>query len=488
MSTETPIQIGTNRQLFVDDYWVDESSGVRRILHEPARENVAIASEHPWERIFSGYHVVLHTGSLWRMYYLTSGQVGVQIGGWRYCGIAESEDGIEWTKPELDVIEFEGSTNNNLVYGGPHTEFAPFLDSNPDAAEDERYKAFAVSDRTRTGERGLLPLASPDGLCWHQLSDDPIITNGPFDSHNVPFWDEWRGEYAVYARGVGNSLDSVRYNDATHRFEPSPQTSGGQREQGREFGGGVRWIRRATSKDFVQWTPLEDIDCGDTPFEHLYTSAITPYDRAPGTYLMFPSRYVPHRQPDNEIAQKASAGVNDIAFMSSRDGLNFDRSFMEAFIRPGQVIENWRERGIYVGSGIVKSSPEVMSLYSRQHRYLPSVHLRRYSLRTDGFVSMNAGSSGGEFTTRPFMFSGAELELNYSTSAVGSVRVEILDGHGTPVPGLSLADAPEKFGDEIDGVFHWNGDGDLGRLAGTTVRLHFVLKDADVYAFRFRNV
>lgn len=473
MNPTTPVQIGTDRQLFVDNYWVAESSGAKRVLHETVKENVAIASEHPWESIFSGYHVVLQTGSLWRMYYLTSGQVGEQKGGWRYCGIAESQDGIEWTKPELGHIQLEGSSNNNLVYGGPHSEFAPFLDANPDAADDERYKAFAVSDRTRAGERGLLPLGSPDGIHWHDLSDDPVITKGPFDSHNLPFWDEWRGEYVVYARGVGNTNDS---------------TAASEQELGREFKGGVRWIRRATSKDFIRWTPFEDIDCGNTPFEHLYTSAITTYDRAPGTYLMFPSRYVPHRQADNDIARTAKPGVNDIAFMSSRDGLNFDRSFMEAFIRPGQEIENWRERGIYVGSGIVQSSPGVMSLYSRHHRYLPSIHLRRYSLRTDGFTSMNAGFAGGEFTTRPFVFSGSELELNYSTSAVGSVQVEVQDTEGRPIPGLSLADAPETYGDEIDGVFQWNGDGDLGKLAGTTVRLRFVLKDADLYAFRFRNV
>ena len=193
------------------------------------------------------------------------------------------------------------------------------------------------------------------------------------------------------------------------------------------------------------------------------------------------------RQADNDIARTAKAGVNDIAFMSSRDGLNFDRSFMEAFIRPGQEIKNWRERGIYVGSGITQTSPGTMSLYSRQHRYLPSVHIRRYSLRTDGFVSVNAGYAGGEFTTRPFVFSGSELELNYSTSAVGSVQVEVQDDEGRPMPGLSLVDAPEKFGDEIDGVYHWSSKGDLGQLAGTAVRLHFVLKDTDLFSFRFRE-
>ena len=94
--------------------------------------------------------------------------------------------------------------------------------------------------------------------------------------------------------------------------------------------------------------------------------------------------------------------------------------------------------------------------------------------------------AGGEFTTHPFVFEGGELELNYSTSAVGSVRVAILDVEGRPQPGYALDDCPERFGDEIDGVMSWDGGGDVSSLAGRPVRLRFALKDADLYAFRFR--
>ena len=94
--------------------------------------------------------------------------------------------------------------------------------------------------------------------------------------------------------------------------------------------------------------------------------------------------------------------------------------------------------------------------------------------------------TGGEATTRPLVFAGRELELNYSTSAVGSVRVEIQDLDGSPYPGHALEDCPEKFGDEIEGAMSWKGGADVGRLAGRPVRLRFALKDADLYAFRFR--
>ena len=474
MAGKEPVDIGTDRQLFVDDFWIAESDNVRRVLNEPTREEIALASEHPWERMYSGYHLVLRDGSTWRLYYLCTGESGRKQGGWSYCGYAESEDGVEWTKPELGIVDFEGSKKNNLVYGGPHTEFAPFLDTNTDARKDERYKAFAVYRTPEKGERGLLPLGSPDGLHWHTLSDEPVIHEGPFDSHNLPFWDQWRGEYVVYTRGSGGkgkARGSFYWDDKARKVDHSKR--------------GVRWIRRATSRDFRNWSPLVDIECGDAPFEELYTNACTQYERAPGTYLMFPSRFVPDRTPNNEIAQEATPGVNDIVFTSSRDGFNFDHSFMEAFIRPGLEIENWRERGIYVGRGIVQTSPSMISIYSRQHRYQPTVHIRRYSLRTDGFVSMSAGYSGGEFTTKPFTFDGSDLELNYSTSAVGSMRVEVQDAEGHPQPGFTLDECPEMFADEIEGQVAWQGSGDVSGLAGKPVRLRFVLMDADLYAFKF---
>ena len=76
-------------------------------------------------------------------------------------------------------------------------------------------------------------------------------------------------------------------------------------------------------RTFRSWTPLEPIDPGDTPFEHLYTNACVQYERAPGMYLMFPARFVPEREPIPDW--EYGPGVNDIVFMSSRDGLHFDR-------------------------------------------------------------------------------------------------------------------------------------------------------------------
>lgn len=444
-------EIGGDRQLFVDDFWLADSTGVQRVLHSPTREGVALSPEHPWEVGGLSYLIAFPDGGRFRGWYRADPNLQDSDYNSITC-YAESDDGIHWDKPNLGLVEFGGSKDNNIVWTEPGINFAPFKDENPNAKPEQRYKAF-IRDK-----RVILALSSPDGIHWDLMREEPILTDYPFDTLNLPFWDTQREEYVGYCRGVAGRGTS-------------------------DFFTGVRWIRRATSNDFLNWSTLENIDCGDTPWEHFYTNSCIQYDRAPGTYLMFPSRFVHDRTPDPEWTY--DTGVSDIVFMSSRDGFTFDRSFMEAFIRPGLDFRNWHDRGIYFEVGVLHTSDREMSMYGMENSHLPTQRIRRYSLRTDGFVSVNAGYRGGEFTTRPMVFTGQELELNYSTSAVGSIKVEIQDADGRAVPGFTLDDFPEKFGDEIEGKMSWNAGGDVSSLAGTPIRLRFVLEDADVYAFKF---
>ena len=88
--------------------------------------------------------------------------------------------------------------------------------------------------------------------------------------------------------------------------------------------------------------------------------------------------------------------------------------------------------------------------------------------------------------TRPLTFAGTELVLNYATSAVGSLRVEVQDAAGQPLPGFELAACREIYGDEFERPVAWGRGADLGALRGRPVRLRFVMRDADLYGIRFR--
>ena len=89
-------------------------------------------------------------------------------------------------------------------------------------------------------------------------------------------------------------------------------------------------------------------------------------------------------------------------------------------------------------------------------------------------------------TTKLLKFTGKELEINYSTAAAGSLKVEIQDEQGRAVSGFSLSDATEIVGDQIERVVTWKQKSDVSQLAGKPVRLRFVMKDAELFSLRFR--
>jgi len=454
---ESVIGVGHRRQLFVDGSLIERTDDVRRVLHHPTRREIALQSEHRWEKYGVSYMVTFRDGDRFRAWYRVDAALLGKTPRRAMTAYAESDDGIHWRKPKLGIIEFEGSKENNLVWDGRGANMAPFRDDNPQAKPDERYKAIVRA-------RDVYALVSPDGLHWKSAEKNPIFTDRPFDSHNIAFWDPQEKQYVAYTRGVRR--DGKLGRGMQSRFK-----------------GGVRWVRRATSKDFRNWTTLEPIRTGDAPREEFYTNATIRYQRAPDYLLMFPSRFATAREP--KPGWEFGKGVNDIAFLSSRDGIHFDRTFLEAFIRPGLDQGNWHERSLYMERGILQTSPTELSLFCMQNWRLPTVQIRRYTIRPDGFVSVQAGYRGGELLTKPLRFSGRRLFLNYSTSAIGSFQVEIQDRDGKPLAGFALADCPEIYGDRIDAAVRWNAGDDVSSLAGKAVRIRFVMSDADLFAFRF---
>jgi hypothetical protein len=179
-------------------------------------------------------------------------------------------------------------------------------------------------------------------------------------------------------------------------------------------------------------------------------------------------------------------GVSDAVLLTTRGGDSYERTFLESIIRPGPDRRAWSARNNAPALGVVPTSNEEMSLYVVTHYTQPDCHLRRYTLRTDGFASLEAPFLGGVATTKPLTFTGNQLGLNYATSAAGSVRVELLDEAGRSLPGFGRADCDELVGDEIERTVTWRGQSDLSAYAGRTVRLRLHLKDANVYSLRFR--
>lgn len=476
-AADPPLDIGSRRELFIDDFLVEQLTGEAELrLHHPVRRNIAIVHDDPWEGNGGNYHTVFRDGDRYRMYYHAwQIAVGDTPGHPVYIGYAESSDGIDWEKPNLGLVEIDGSKQNNIVMasinGAECHDLSVFKDGNPLAPDAERYKAVGFG----RNPAGLYAFHSPDGLRWTAYNDNqPVMTGHPFDTQNIAFWDANGKQYRAYIR---------------------------------DFDEGRRDIMTATSDDLIRWTPRQWLRYGAAPDEQLYTNQVKPYYRAPHIYIGLPSRYVDRgwvaatdelpspdlRRRRAKMSPRYGSVVTDALLMTSRDGLHFQR-WDEAFLRPGlRTKHNWAYGDNYLAWHVVETepteddAPRELSLYAVESYFTGTTsRLRRYTLRIDGFASIFAPLGGGEVRTKPVTFTGNSLHLNFATAAGGSVRVELQDADGTPIPGFALADCDEVFGDSLDYVVRWRGKNDVGAAAGRPVRLRFEIHDADVFSLQFQ--
>jgi hypothetical protein len=424
------LDIGSRREMFVDRFLIDKLDETELKLHEL---RLAPPMTEPADKL--EYGTIIKDGDLFRLYTRDGRDSkfdGDEPEVTRYC---ESRDGIHWTKPKLGLCEVDGSTENNIILHERWVchNFSPFLDARPGVTKEKRFKALAGVHKGG----GLVAFTSSDGVHWKKLQDQPVIAHNDsaFDSQNVSFWSETEQRYVCY-----------------FRTWKTPH-------------GNLRTISRTTSQDFVSWSEPVALK-PNFPGEHLYTNQTHPYFRAPHIYIALPTRFHPQR-----------GSSTDIMFMTARGDSPYDRTFREAFIRPGLDPNRWGNRSNYAALNVVPTSPTEISIYTTP--------FRRFTLRTDGFASVHAGADAGEMVTHPFRFDGRSLVVNYSTSAGGSLKVEMQDAAGQPLPGLALADCQSLVGDSIEQAVSWTSGGDLSTLAGKPVRLRFMMQEADLFSLKF---
>jgi hypothetical protein len=123
-------------------------------------------------------------------------------------------------------------------------------------------------------------------------------------------------------------------------------------------------------------------------------------------------------------------------------------------------------------------------MYMAEHYGWNDNRLRRVTVRPWGFASVCADVVG-EALTKPFTFEGDRLLLNYATSAAGSVRIEVQEADGSPIPGFTLDAAQPLYGDQIEDAARWQDGADVSGLQGRVVRLRLALEDADLFSLRF---
>lgn len=484
VSGNEPIDIASRRELFTDDHLIASMKGLTLTLHHPTAREIAMTFDKPWEGNTSGYPTVIKDGELYRMIYRGHRMIwddqSLRMSHSPVVCYAESKDGIHWKKPTLEIFPLLGqlATNvddpldNNIVWPGSSFSgtFVPFLDSNPHCPATERFKAVGGTHRT-----GLHLFTSPDAIQWTK-SQEPIFKKGALDSMNVVFWDPEISKYVLYYRTVVD---------------------------------GLRSISMTTSTDLHNWSDSQPIAYPNSPPQQMYTNGIKPYYRAPHIRFGFPTRYIARKLSPNieqlaptqlrkeltDAYPRVGSDLTDGLFMSSRNGVQFSR-WDEAFLRPGPEAsalqsnwmygDNYQSYGLFeTKSSVVGAPNEISMLFSEGYWRDGHSRLRRYTIRLDGFVSVQAPYRGGELVTKPIRFNGDRLEINYSTSAAGSIRIEIQSPDGKPIDGFSMPECIESIGDSVNYTVRWRDGSQVTALAGKAVRLRIAMKDADIFSLQF---
>lgn len=513
-----PYEAGVQRQVFVDWHLVEAGygakwptgnqegmgpwempHGIKLVIHKPRIDYEPIVSvDQPWEGSIHFHTTLFEDGGIYRLYY-TPNYGGIEEHGhpmnaYSYMlAYAESNDGVNWVKPEVGSVDFQGSKKNNLVYGletaldRPAAAGTVFKD--PSAQPAERYKFVhrGISD----GNRCVFGAVSPDGLHWEPI-EEPILPNYMSDTQTIVGFDSDKGRYTGYFRGWSGNFDL-----------------GSGRPLGR------RTIAYAETEDFRHWPVPQMVvapDTYDTPGTDIYSNGYTPWPDAKDGHLMFPSYY--ERTDD----------INVVHMLTSRDGVYWERPTREPIMStgdPGTAGEpnaDWRS-GVFAGAGLASLSPGEVSLPVtptwRSHNNAGDVleggladsqvgrdkrgpapgeaaFICLATWRTDGFTSIEAESEGA-FTTIPFVFTGGRLQLNTWTRFGGEVRVELLEapiesrsGNFLPaVDGRAFEDSDPISGDHLDHTVTWNGESDISGWAGRTVRLRFRMRRARLHSFHF---
>ena len=410
--------IGSRLEPLVDRFLIEETRGsVRLVLGTPVERELVFVHDRPWEGNRSGLATIIRDGAVCRMYYCGS-QLDLHDGGYRiphnYTCYAESSDGLAWTRPHLGLVDLpDREPNNAILTGQPPLTFTPFLDTNPDCAPDQRFKALAL--KYDPPPRALYGFASADGIHWSQIGERPLITTGYFDSQNIAFWDATRDEYRAYVRRLPR-----------HPRRGRPR---GRRARRAHLhiarlpgvdGAAVAVVRTGTVRGDLH-QPDQPLLPGAAPV------------RRPAHALRHPATAVTELNERISRAQERfGTSYTDTALMTSRDGSAFDL-WGEAFIRPGPVAKGrWHYGANGTALGMLETPGDggttELSLFVDEGGWDHPSRLRRYALRVDGFASLRAGAAGGEVLTRPLIFDGTRLVLNVSTSALGWLRVEVRTG------------------------------------------------------------
>jgi hypothetical protein len=457
-----PIDVG--RQLFVDDFLIEENL-LTRTYHsaEYDRRSPILRPATRWERL-DEYAIRTNTRSNSAAMVFSDGVVydtqDRLFKMWYMGGInqntcyATSDDGVSWTRPVLDIV-----AGTNIVVRGLRDSNTVWLDHEATSA-DERFKMASFDG----SESALHFSISRDGIHWQQIGK-----SGPAGDRTTFFYNPFRKVWVFSIRGS---------NERGTRLRRYWET--------RAFGRGGPW----TADEPSVWTSADRLDPRrpeyGVPAELYNLDAVAYESLVLGLFTMWRGEGNSREKP------------NDIVVGFSRDGFHWSRPNRRPFIAVSEHVGDWNWGNVQSAGGVCLVVGDRLHFYVSGRSGVPGTDAPGVcstglaTLRRDGFASlsdddsatpMRRGPAGQprSVTTRPIRFSGSFLFVNADADG-GEIRVEVLDRSGHVIQPFSAANCVPARGNQTRLAIGWNG-GELAQLAGEVIRFRFAVSRARLFSF-----
>ncbi|MDD4756462.1 MAG: hypothetical protein PHG29_10320 [Prolixibacteraceae bacterium] len=459
-----PVDLG--RQLFVDDFLI-ENTTLKRAFHKAVKYhgNPVLKPETKLELGDYGQPVACpKDGGVWwdpddkifKMWY-EAGWIGTMA-------YATSKDGINWDRPDLDILP----GTNKILPGLRPDSTTVFLD--PDSPDSgQKFKMFFRGPNFLDKYNGYA-MVSGDGIHW----SNPIKT-GYCGDRSTMFYNPFRKKW-VYSIRSGGELRSGHGRARYYREHD-------------DFLKGAEW----SSKDIVFWTGADRLDPPDPVIGNnaqLYNLSAVAYES-----IMLGIHEI-HLGPPNEVCQKQGIPkITELKLSFSRDGFHWHRPDREAFIPATRTPGSWERGYLQPAGGICTVVGDQLWFYYIGFRGDPAnlnadgMKSGMYAngstgiavLRRDGFASMYSDEKG-VLTTRPVTFNGKYLFVNCDCPN-GELKVELLDDRNSVITDFSAENCLPVSEDTTCKMVRWHGSKDLSKMAGKKVRFRFHITNGHIYSF-----
>ena len=476
--TGSPLTVGSEPVLLLDDAYVEDRWGVKRVLNVPRKDsrNPLLVADQPWEDVACGGSVLYdEEAGLYRLWYTVMDRLAwehqFRRDDWSYekhgmpyyCAYAESEDGVHWQKPLLDNKPYREHPKTNVVLRGEQKIQAAYVTWNHPASGQPGRFMMTFKDNLAQGHGCLCLAYSDDGINWRLDPGSPIKVGVRDTLHNVVY-DEKRGRWLLFTRPVVLVGTADMADHPEHNFKRRVAVAVGDSLQTLGLPRVVMWPDEHDAYDFDNMT----------------------VNRVGNHFIGMLAQMGPH--PKQEF---------DVHLASSADGLHWqqlpDRAPILPRGAPGQF-----DSGITSSVSPIVKVKDTWYLYYRgctggQGEKPRDSGLGRAELPRERLVAQTAGPVGGFLLTREIVVAGPDLLLNMAPANAGEpaeIAVEIMatpDDGGTPrhLPGYTFDDCTTGAVDSLEQPVTWADKPSLAPLVGRPVYVRFFLRNVGLYSLRF---